>query len=49
MGQSKRNYSDFVEYYSNLWLEECIKQNNVKNEHELCIKTLCDTRPYIEE
>ena len=43
MGQSKRDYSDFVMYYSNLWLEECIQKNNVANEHELYITTLCDT------
>tara|TARA_R100000084_G_scaffold86615_1_gene41207 strand:+ start:40 stop:204 length:165 start_codon:yes stop_codon:yes gene_type:complete len=44
MAGSKRTYSDFVEYYSNLWLEECIQQNNVANEHELYITTLCDNK-----
>ena len=44
MAGSKRTYSDFVMYYSDLWLEECIYQNNVNNEHELCIATLCDIR-----
>ena len=44
MAGSKRTYSDFVMYYSDLWLEECIHQNNCANEHELYIKTLCDTR-----
>ena len=44
MAGSKRTYSDFVMYYSDLWLEECIHQNNCANEHELYITTLCDTR-----
>ena len=32
--------NDFVIYYSNLWLEQAIKDNNCKNEKELYLKTL---------
>ena len=36
--------SDFVIYYSQMWLDEVINSNGCKNEHELYIKTLYDTR-----
>ena len=32
--------NDFIIYYSNLWLEQAIKDNNCKNEKELYLKTL---------
>lgn len=32
--------NDFVIHYSNLWLEQAIKDNNCKNEKELYLKTL---------
>jgi hypothetical protein len=32
--------NDFVIYYSNLWLEQAIKDNDCKNEKELYLKTL---------
>ena len=38
--------SDWVLYYSQMWLDECINSNGCKNEHELYIKTLySDNRP----
>ena len=37
--------SDFVLYYSQMWLDEVINSNGCKNEHELYIKTLYDSRP----
>tara|TARA_R100001510_G_scaffold57622_1_gene66478 strand:+ start:1767 stop:1907 length:141 start_codon:yes stop_codon:yes gene_type:complete len=35
-----KNDFDFIIYYSDLWLKECIDQNNCKNETELFNKTL---------
>ncbi len=32
--------NDFVIYYSNMWLEQAIKDNNCSTEQELCNKTL---------
>ena len=32
--------NDFIIYYSNLWLEQAIKDNDCKNEKELYLKTL---------
>jgi hypothetical protein len=32
--------NDFIMYYSNLWLEQAIKDNNCKTEKELYLKTL---------
>jgi len=31
--------NDFIEYYSNVWLKQAIKDNNCKNEKELYEKT----------
>ncbi len=39
-----KNNDDFVLYYSQVWLDEVINSNGCKNEHELYITTLCDTR-----
>jgi hypothetical protein len=39
-----KNNDDFVLYYSQLWLDEVINSNGCKNEHELYITTLCDTK-----
>ncbi len=36
--------NDFIIYYSNLWLEEAIKDNNCKNEKELYLKTLYESK-----
>jgi len=32
--------NDFIEYYSNVWLKQAIKDNNCKTEKELYNKTL---------
>jgi len=32
--------NDFIEYYSNVWLQQTIKDNNCSTERELYNKTL---------
>ena len=35
-----KNNFDFVKYYSDIWLKKEIKNHIVRNERELCRKTL---------
>jgi len=37
-----KNMNDFIEYYSNVWLQQAIKDNNCSTERELYNKTLID-------